>query len=203
MFPKNYCLYLICSGRIGHALFKSLMPRLNNILLLLPLLLLAACGSSRGPGSGSYVGDPVALECAPFARALSGVQLRGAAADWWTAAPGKYRRAQDPEPGGVLVFRRSPRLPSGHVAVVARVVSDREILVTQANWERGRVTADQPVKDVSPDNDWTSVTVWWPETRRMGSSAFATYGFIRPPRRTSHDEIAGATPRAVRVALAR
>ena len=31
------------------------------------------------------------------------------------------------------------------IAVVAKVLSGREILVTQANWERGRVTADQPV----------------------------------------------------------
>lgn len=171
-------------------------------LLLLPALL-AACGASGGPGAGAYIGGPVSLECAPYARALSGVQLRGAAADWWDAAPGQYRRAQDPEPGGVLVFRRSARLPDGHVAVVAKVVSGREILVTQANWERGRVTAEQPVVDVSPYNDWTSVRVWWPETRRMGTSAYATYGFIRPPRRTSPEEIAQAAPRAVKVALAR
>ena len=179
------------------------MQRLKYAFVLLLPLLLVACGASRGPGAGSYVGDPVALECAPFARALSGVQLRGPAADWWVTAQGTYARAQDPEPGGVLVFRRSPRLPSGHVAVVSRVVSEREILVTQANWERGRVTADQPVKDVSPDNDWTSVTVWWPETRRMGGSAYPTHGFIRPPRRTNPEAIASAIPRAVRTALAK
>jgi len=179
------------------------MPRLARALVLILPVLLAACGSSKGPGAGAYIGDPVALECAPYARALSGVQLRGAAADWWTAAPGKYARAQDPEAGGVLVFRRSARLPQGHVAVVSRVVSDRQILVTQANWERGRVTADQPVIDVSPDNDWTSVRVWWPQTRQMGGSAYPTHGFIRPPRRTSPEEVAAAAPRAVKLALAR
>ena len=178
------------------------MPSIRALLLLLPLLL-AACGGAASPGAGAYVGGPVALECAPFARALSGVQLRGDAADWWDAAQGRYERARIPEPGAVLVFARSARLAQGHVAVVSRVNSEREILVTQANWERRRVTADQPVKDVSPDNDWTSVTVWWPETRRMGGSAYPTHGFIRPPRRTNPEAIASAIPRAVRTALAK
>lgn len=178
------------------------MPTPRALLLLLPLLL-AACGGARGPGAGAYVGGPVALECAPFARALSGVQLRGDAADWWDAAQGQYARAQIPETGGVLVFARSARLAQGHVAVVSRVKSDREILVTQANWERGRVTADQPVLDISPDNTWTMVRVWWPGTRQMGSAPYPTHGFIRPPRRVSADDVADATPRALRIATAR
>jgi len=181
------------------------MPRkfsyLCPALLVLPLLL-SACGSTQDPGTGAYVGSPVSLDCAPYARALSGVQLRGAAADWWMAAEGRYARAQDPETGAVLVFRRSARLPHGHVAVVSRVVSARQILVTQANWEHRRVTSDQPVIDISSDNTWTSVRVWWPETRQLGTSAYATNGFIRPPRRTSPEEIAAGTARAVRVALA-
>lgn len=178
------------------------MPPLRPLLLCLPLLL-AACGGATTPGAGAYIGGPVALECAPFARALSGVQLRGDAADWWDAAQGQYERARIPEPGAVLVFARTSRLSQGHVAVVSRVRSDREILVTQANWERGRVTADQPVLDVSPDNDWTKVRVWWPGTRQMGTSPYPTHGFIRPPRRTSPSEVADATPRALRIATAR
>lgn len=181
-----------------------MLPTVRQIAwLLLPLLAAACGGASHGPGAGAYIGGPVTLECAPYARALSGVQLRGAAADWWAAAPGKYQRAQDPEPGGVLVFRRSARLPDGHVAVVSKVLSGREILVTQANWERGRVTADQPVLDISPDNDWTSVRVWWPGTRQMGSAAYPAHGFIRPPRRTTPEQVAEAAPRAVKLALAR
>lgn len=173
-----------------------------RLALLLLSLLLAACGGAGNPGAGAYVGDPVRLDCAPFARALSGVGLQGDAADWWQAAAGRYERSRQPEPGAVLVFARSPRLAHGHVAVVAKTVSAREILVTQANWEPGRVTADQPVLDVSPDNSWTQVRVWWPGTRQMGSAPYATRGFILPPRRTSPSEVAEATPRALRLALA-
>jgi surface antigen len=174
---------------------------LRAFLLLLPALL-GACASSS-PGAGAYVGEPVALDCVPFARALSGVQLHGPAADWWPAAEGSYERTRAPEPGSVLVFPRSDRLPQGHLAVVSRVLSERRITVTQANWEHGRVTADQPVLDVSPDNSWTSVRVWWPPSRQMGAAAYATNGFIRTGLRTSPDEIAEATPRALRIALAR
>ena len=131
------------------------------------------------------------------------MQIRGDAADGWDAAQGNYSRTRIPEPGAVLVFSRSSRLAHGHVAVVARVKSDREILVTQANWEHGRVTADQPVQDISPDNTWTLVRVWWPGSRQMGTSPYPTHGFIRPPRRTSASEVADATPRALRIATAR
>jgi len=173
---------------------------LRACLLLLPALL-GACASS-GPGAGAYVGEPVALDCVPFARALSGVQLRGPAADWWPAAEGFYQRTRAPEPGSVLVFPRSDRLPQGHLAVVSRVLSERRITVTQANWEHGRVTADQPVLDVSPDNSWTSVRVWWPPSRQLGAAAYATNGFIQAGRRTTPNEIAEATPHALRIALA-
>jgi hypothetical protein len=66
----------------------------------------------ESPVSGAAVGN-VPLECAPFARAVSGVQLRGAAADWWPQAEGRYRRTQTPAVGSVLVFRRSAHAPAG------------------------------------------------------------------------------------------
>jgi surface antigen len=80
------------------------------------------------------------LECAPFARALSGVDLRGPAADWWQNAAGRYARSSRPAVGAVLAFRRTSRLRDGHAAVVSRVMSERTILVTQANWVPHRVT---------------------------------------------------------------
>jgi surface antigen len=140
------------------------------------------------------------VECAPFARALSGVRLSGAAADWWWEAQGRYHRSLEPVVGSVLVMQRSRRLPDGHVAVVSQVLSAREILVTQANWVHHRVTADQPVIDVSPRGDWSVVRVWWPPAGQMGVTDYVAYGFIRPVRRASHDELLAATPRAIRIA---
>jgi surface antigen len=122
------------------------------------------------------------MECAPFAREVSGLQLRGAAADWWQQADGRYSRTQVPEVGSVLVFRRTSRLQSGHVSVVTRVVSHRQVLVTHANWLRDHVSEDAPVEDVSPDNGWTRVRVWWPPTNQMGGTEYPTLGFIRPGR---------------------
>ena len=165
-------------------------------------LALAGCGGGRRYDAGDYVGGTIPLECAPFARALSGVRLWGPAADWWDLADGRYQRATQPEIGAVLVFRRSPRLREGHAAVVSQVISSREVLVTQANWVRHRVTADQPVIDVSEQGDWSAVRVWWPESGQMGTTAYAAHGFIRSGLAPSHQDIASATPRAIRIAMA-
>ncbi len=158
-------------------------------------LTLAACGGGTHPG-----GTRAAVECAPFARALTGVSLQGDAADWWPQAGGRYARTSTPEVGSLLVFRRSGRLPSGHVAVVSRVLSRREILVTQANWVHHLVTADQPVRDVSHRGDWSLVRVWWPPSDAIGQTDYATFGFIRPEHPIGHDSIVAATPGAVRMA---
>lgn len=148
-------------------------------------LLLSACGGgSRGIGSAN-------VECAPFARQVTGIQLYGEAYTWWDQAAGRYARSAGPVPGGVLVFRRSGRLPSGHVAVVNSQVSGREIRVTQANWVHGRITRGEPVVDTSPGNDWTQVRVWWEPVGGMGASTYPTYGFIAP----SGGEMAALTRR--------
>lgn len=169
------------------------------VLRLVPLLCLAlaACG---GGGQRSGESRAAAVECAPFARALTGVALSGAAADWWRQADGRYVRSHRPEVGSVLVLGRTGRLPSGHVAVVSEVVSRREIRVTQANWVHHRVTEDQPVIDVSPDGDWSAVRVWWPPSGQMGVTEYPAFGFIRPDHPPGHDRLAAAVPSAIRVA---
>jgi hypothetical protein len=182
-----------------------MIPAMRIAIRLLPLLCLAlaACGSggaSTGGRVGNYVGGTEAVECAPFARALTGVSLTGAAADWWPEAEGRYARTRTPDVGNVLVFRRSGRLPYGHVAVVSRVLSRREILVTSANWVHHRITADQPVVDVSDNGDWSLVRVWWAPTAQMGITDYAVFGFIRPDHPVGHDRLIAATPGAVRVA---
>ncbi len=176
------------------------MRRLHALMWMLGLCALSACGSDGGARVGDYVGGTAAVECAPFARALTGVQLRGAAEDWWRQAAGRYQRASRPAVGSILVLRSSGRLPDGHVAVVTRVMSERQVLVTQANWVHHRVTEDQPVIDVSPGSDWSAVRVWWPPSGQMGIAEYPALGFILPDHPGSHDELVAATPRAVRVA---
>jgi surface antigen len=172
------------------------MRRLRAMLWMLGYAALSACGTS---GSGQ-IGRYAPVDCAPFARALTGVQLSGAAEDWWYEAAGRYQRTGDPQVGAILVLSRSTRLPDGHVAVVSRLVSAREMLVTQANWVHHRVTEDQPVIDVSPRNDWSLVQVWWPPADQMGLTRYTALGFILPDQPTSHDALIAATPGAIRLA---
>jgi surface antigen len=115
--------------------------------------------------------------CVAYARDVTGIHLDGDAASWWFHAQGRYDRGQTPTPGAVLVFKPYAGMRVGHVAVVSRVVSPREILVDQANWVRGRVTQAMSVIDASPLNDWTSVKVQFGGTHGRENP---TYGFIYP-----------------------
>ena len=58
------------------------------------------------------------LECVPFARAVSGIEIRGNANRWWQLAAGKYQRGRRPEEGAVLVMRGYNTNRRGHVAGV-------------------------------------------------------------------------------------
>ena len=165
--------------------------------LLCLLLIVSACGSPRRD-----IGQHAPLECVPFARALSGVKLRGNAADWWWRANGRYARGNVPETGAVMVLSRTPRLPQGHLSVVSRVMSRREILVTQANWVHHYVTTDGLAVDVSPDGDWSAVRVWWPPADRLGATVYPVSGFIYPAAPLSHDRLVRSVPGAIRLAAA-
>lgn len=152
---------------------------------LVALLPLAACGTSRTPGPRvPQPGPNVEMSCVPYARMRTGITLRGDARHWWEGASGRYTRARRPSAGSVLVLAGTRRLPSGHVAVVSRVVSAREIRVDHANWAsgaaRGRIATDQPVQDVSAANDWSQVRVWYPRVNDFGTTVFAAHGFILP-----------------------
>ena len=169
-----------------------------GMLAVLSLSGLAACATSMPAGhSFPHAGN---IDCVPFARALTGIPLAGDGPEWWQAAAGKFDRTGVPQTGAILVFRRTGRLPHGHVSVVSRILSRREILVTQANWVHGRVTQDQLVADISPANDWTVLRVWWEPAHQLGNTVYPAYGFILPERRMTHDAIAAATPRATLVA---
>jgi hypothetical protein len=120
--------------------------------------------------------------CALYARAETGVALFGAAGGWWDQAEGRYERGQVPATGAILVFKRTRQIPSGHVAVVARIISAHEILVDHANWYHGTVSRGMSVIDTSPAHDWTNVAVINPPSGTHGRD-YPTYGFVYPERR--------------------
>ena len=117
------------------------------------------------------------LQCVPYAREVSHIDLSGNAFLWWAEAAGRYARGSTPAVGAVLNFRSIGRMPLGHVAVVTAVLGPRTILVTQANWVPGSITNDVTIQDVSADNDWTDVRVELGDSATMGS-VYPTYGFI-------------------------
>ncbi len=130
------------------------------------------------------------ISCVPFARAASGIDLKGNATAWWDAADGVYARGARPEAGSVLNFRATGRMRLGHVAVVAAVVDSRQVIIDHANWagpgaSKGGISRGIPVMDVSENNDWTAVRVGLGRSGDYGS-VYPTYGFIydRPDRGT-------------------
>jgi hypothetical protein len=165
------------------------------------LVLMAGCASRSALPPGSVAGLPD-LSCVPFARALSGVALRGDAWTWWAGAAGSYGRARQPVPGAVLVLARSGRLPNGHVAVVLRQIDSRTIMVAHANWgsrgDKGRVESEVPVIDVSPGNDWTMVRVWYAPIGGVGTTSYAAHGFVLPPRAADPAALGAAVAPAAR-----
>lgn len=173
----------------------ALFNRCPHALFALCLLALAGCAGDRSRGT---VGPPQGLECVPYARQVSGIELYGDAWTWWDSAAGRYDRGWHPEPGAVLVMEATGVMRRGHLAVVEQVIGPREVLVTQANWgnsakTRGRVEHGTPVIDVSSDNSWRAVRVWNRETGAYGR-VNPSYGFIyqRPVQLVAADE-AGRT----------
>lgn len=173
--------------------------------LVLPLLLaLVACGGvderlatdpSVSPALGAAMGESppqiVAsgryLECVPYARELSGIAIRGNASTWWNAADGRYRKGSAPRPGAVLVLKRKGH-SSGHLAVVTRVIGEREVIASHANWlNDGRIHANTPIRDVSGAGDWSAVRVWYTPGNVWGASAYPAHGFIYPPAEVAAD----------------
>jgi hypothetical protein len=119
------------------------------------------------------------LFCVEYARMRSGLAVFGDARHWWDRAKNLYARMPHPVEEAVMVFSGSKRLKRGHVAVVTEIVSPRQILVDQANWEnRGEIDHATPVLDVSAANDWSQVRVWDIHSGTFGSHVYAISGFI-------------------------
>lgn len=125
------------------------------------------------------------LQCVPFARDESGVQIFGDAHTWWGQAEGRYQRGKLPVRGAVMAFRPHGSSRLGHVAVVAKIVNSREVLLNHANWSpingrRGQIERGVRAVDVSDNNDWSKVRVWYAPIHDLGTSQFPLYGFIYP-----------------------
>jgi hypothetical protein len=151
--------------------------------IILSLLLVAAPVAALNEG----------LQCVPYARALSGVTIFGDAHTWWDQAAGKYERGNEPKVGAVLAFRPHGNMRLGHVAAVRRIVDDRTIMISHANWStiggvRGHIEEDVRAVDVSEDNDWSQVRVWYTPNEAMGGTAWPAHGFIYPKQKRSDNE---------------
>ena len=121
------------------------------------------------------------LQCVPFARQVSGIDIRGNAKTWWGQAEGRYDRGQAPREGAVLAMPGSGRMRLGHVAMVSKIVNDREILLTHANWShRGGIERDVRAIDVSDKGDWSRVRIWYAGNGDLGTSSYPVSGFIYP-----------------------
>lgn len=152
-----------------------------RIFALAFVLLLTGCGTT-----GWARLQP--LQCVPYARDVSGIEIYGDAHTWWDKA-GKhpqYARGKMPVKGSVLVLSKTGRLQYGHVAVVERVLNKREIEVTHVNWgqdqwDRRKVYRGMLVQDVSRNNDWSQLQFWSPEADSFGRTYQAS-GFVYEKR---------------------
>jgi hypothetical protein len=119
------------------------------------------------------------LFCVEYARMRSGLAVFGDAKTWWARAKNLYARVSHPVEEAVMVFAGSKRLRRGHVAVVTHIVSPREIIVDQANWQnKGEIDHATPVLDVSRANDWSLVRVWDIPSGTFGNRVYRISGFI-------------------------
>jgi surface antigen len=156
------------------------MVQLTMRLFTLLLLLIASPAFALNEG----------LQCVPYARALSGIEIRGDAHSWWDQAKGSYDRGKHPRVGAVMSFRSHGSMRLGHVAAVRKIVDNRTVLVSHANWStidgrRGHIEENVKVIDASDNNDWSKVRVWYTPNAAMGTTEFPINGFIYPKTKRS------------------
>ncbi|HRP12456.1 MAG TPA: CHAP domain-containing protein [Terricaulis sp.] len=134
------------------------------------------------PNAPPHIADARAnLQCVPFARRESGIELYGDANTWWAKAEGRYPRSAYPASGAVLVVEGYYGPGRGHVAVVREVIDARILRVDHANWlNNGEISLGVPVLDVSPHNDWSQIRVWHIPGGHWGGRVYRVEGFIHP-----------------------
>jgi surface antigen len=133
------------------------------------------------------------LQCVPYARALTGVEIRGDAHTWWGQAEGRYQRGAAPKVGAIMAFRPHGNMRLGHVAAVRKIVDKRTLIISHANWStinggRGHIEEDVRVVDASEANDWSRVRVWYTPNAALGTTEWPLNGFIYPAKTRSWGE---------------
>ncbi|MBW8784804.1 MAG: CHAP domain-containing protein [Novosphingobium sp.] len=141
------------------------------------------------------------LQCVPYARQISGIRIYGDAHTWWDQAAGRYGRGFAPKVGAVMAFKPYGKMVLGHVAAVSRIVDSRTVLLRHANWspingQRGQIEDDVEAVDVSPDNDWSAVRVWFDPIQGLGSTHWPVQGFIynKPLGEPDDTRLASSSP---------
>ncbi len=163
-------------------------PLLSCVVLVLGAISIPAIADSSVGFTRSSADDggkelPPYLQCVPYARQVSGIQIYGDAHTWWGQAAGRYRRGHTPRVGAVMSFAPHGNMLLGHVAAVSRVVDSRTVLLRHANWSpidgrRGQIEDNVRAVDVSEDNDWSAVRVWYAPIQALGGTAWPVNGFI-------------------------
>jgi hypothetical protein len=161
---------------------------------------LAACGGTTLPDNVIATGNAdrsiEPSQCVPYARAQSGINIFGDAYTWWNQAEGRFEKRSTPLSGTVLVLANYAGPTSAHLAVVRSMDSARTIRVDHANWfNDGQVYVDDPVIDVSANNDWSQVRVFNVRTQAWGTKIYYVQGFIAPNRPTGPSPVAPPPPR--------
>lgn len=169
------------NGGMSNATFLFPRPRFGRILFASAALASMALPTAKALALNE------GLQCVPYARQLSGVQIYGDAHTWWGQAQGKYSTGRTPRVGAVLAFKPHGRMQLGHVGAVSKIVDSRTILMSHANWStingtRGHIENNVQVVDVSESNDWSRVRVWYTPTGSLGTTEWPTHGFIYPDK---------------------
>jgi len=134
---------------------------------------------------GGAANLPPYLQCVPYARQLTGIQIRGDAWTWWNQAEGRYSRGFAPKVGAVMALKPHGNSRLGHVAAVSKIIDSRTILIRHSNWSpiggrRGQIEDNVKVVDVSEAGDWSAVRIWYAPIQALGGSHWPVSGFIYP-----------------------
>lgn len=164
------------------------IPTLAGLMLAaaaVPAAADTAIDDSRLVSGGGSAALPPYLQCVPYARQVTGIAIYGDAHTWWGQAEGRYARGSRPKVGAVMAFKPHGNSNLGHVAAISRIVDSRTVLVRHSNWSpingrRGQIEDNVKVIDVSAENDWSEVRVWYAPIGDLGGSHWPVQGFIYP-----------------------